>query len=109
MTTPSAVFSLFAGLVDGNNFDKLQLSALMPGPSLMLHEVPAGKGTFTFVGDSLVLIGLSPITSDQGLNFVWVDSSAHVLAEAVGASRLYNNRPGIQAAAISRSTASPAS
>jgi hypothetical protein len=100
VTTPSAVFSLFAGLVDGNNFETLQLSALTPGPSLMLHEVPAGKGTFTFVGDSLVLIGLSPITSDQGLNFVWVDSSAHVLAKAVGDSRLYNNRPGIQAAAI---------
>jgi hypothetical protein len=100
VTSPTPVFSLFAGLVDGSNFDKLQLSALAAGPSLMLHEVPAGKGTSTFVGDSLVLIGLSPVTSDQGLNFVWVDSNGHVLAEAVGPTRLYNNRPGIQAAAI---------
>jgi hypothetical protein len=100
VTSPTPVFSLFAGLVDGNHFDTLQLSALASGPSLTLHEVPAGKGTSTFVGDSLVLIGLSPVTSDQGLNFVWVDSNAHVLAEAVGPSRLYNSRPGIQAAAI---------
>jgi hypothetical protein len=100
VTTPSPVFSLFAGLVDGNNFDKLQLSALSPGPSLTLHDVPVGKSTGTFVGDSLVLIGLSPVASDQGLNFVWLDSNAHVLAQVVGDSRLYNNRPGIQAAAI---------
>jgi hypothetical protein len=100
VTTPSPVFSLFAGLVDANNFDKLQLSALAAGPSLTLHDVPANKGSSTFVGDSLVLLGLSPVTSDPGLNFVWVDSTGHVLAEQVGNSRLYNSRPGIQTAAI---------
>jgi hypothetical protein len=34
------------------------------------------------------------------LNFVWVDTDGHVLAQAVGDNRLYNDRPGIQAAAI---------
>jgi hypothetical protein len=100
VTLPSPVFTLFAGLVDADNFDKVQLGALATGPSLMIHDVPANKGTSAFVGDSLVLLGLSPVASDNGLNFVWVDSSAHVLATAVGDSRLYNSRPGIQAAAI---------
>jgi hypothetical protein len=100
VTTPAVQFSLYSGLVDANSFDQLQTSALNPGPSLTLHDVPANKGTSTFVGDQLVLLGLSPVSNDQGLNFVWVDTSGHVLAEAVGATRLYNQRPGIQAAAI---------
>jgi hypothetical protein len=100
VTSPTPVFSLFAGLVDANHFDTLSLAALASGPSLMLHDVPANKGASTWVGDSLVLLGLSPVSSDNGLNFVWVDTAAHVLAEAVGDSRLYNMRPGIQASAI---------
>ena len=40
----------------------------------MLHEVPAEQGDLRrSSATQLVLIGLSPITSDQGLNFVWVD------------------------------------
>jgi hypothetical protein len=100
VTTPTVQFSLYAGLVDGNNFDKLQLSALAPGPSLTLHDVPANKGTSTFVGDQLVLLGLSPVAADQGLNFVWIDPTGRVLAEAIGDNRLYNARTGIQTAAI---------
>jgi hypothetical protein len=102
--TPTPTFSLFTGLVDSNNFDNLSVSALTPGPSLMLHDVPAGKSTSTWVGDSLVLLGLSPVSSDNGLNFLWVDTSAHVLAEAIGNSRFYNNRPGIQGSAIAQDT-----
>jgi hypothetical protein len=98
------MFSLFTGLVDTNNFDQLSLSALTPGPSLMLHDVPAGKSTSTWVGDSLVLLGMSPVSSDNGLNFIWVDTSARVLAEAIGNSRFYNNRPGIQGSAIAPDT-----
>jgi hypothetical protein len=100
VTTPAVQFSLFSGLVDAATFDQVQTSSLTAGPSLTLHDVPANKGTTIFVGDQLVLLGLSPVQNDQGLNFVWVDTNGHVLAEAVGNSRLYNDRPGIQAAAI---------
>ena len=100
VTTPVLQFSLFSGLVDASTFDQVQTSSLTPGPSLTLHNVPANKGTTIFVGDQLVILGLSPVANDQGLNFVWVDPSGHVLAEAVGDNRLYNTRPGIQAAAI---------
>jgi hypothetical protein len=67
---------------------------------LTLHDVPANKGTSTFVGDQLVLLGLSPVAADQGLNFVWIDPTGRVLAEAIGDNRLYNSRTGIQTAAI---------
>jgi hypothetical protein len=99
-TTPVVQFSLFSGLVDADTFDQTQTTSLTPGPSLTLHDVPANKGTTIFVGDQLVLLGLSPVQTDQGLNFVWVDTDGHVLAQAVGDNRLYNDRPGIQAAAI---------
>jgi hypothetical protein len=100
VTAPTAMFTLYSGLVDATSFDQLQYASLTAGPSLMLHEVPANKGTSVFLGDSLVLLGLSPVSSDNGLNFVWVDAHGHLLAKAVGDTRLYNTRPGIQASAI---------
>ena len=97
---PTAQFSLFSGLVDATNFEQLQISALHPGPVLGLHEVPTGKSGSAFVNDQLVLAGLSPVATDQGINFIWLDTNGHVLGEAIGDSRLYNTRPGIQAVAI---------
>ncbi len=100
MLTPTAQFSLYGGLVDAANFDKLSISALHAGPALGLHEVPAGKSGSAFTNDQVALVGLSPVATDQGVNFIWFDTNGHVLGQATGDSRLYNMRPGIQAVAI---------
>jgi hypothetical protein len=100
VTVPTAQLSFYAGLVDATRFDSLQLSALTQGVSYGLHEVPVNKSSVSFTNDQLVMAGLSPVASDQGINFVWMDSHAHVLGQAVGDNRLYNTRVGIQTTAV---------
>ncbi len=100
VTVPSAQLTFYAGLVPAPAFDGLQLSALTLGPSYGLHEVPVNKSSTSFINDQIVMAGLSPVASDQGINVVWMDSKAHVLGQAVGDTRLYNSRPGIQTTAV---------
>jgi hypothetical protein len=100
VTAPTAAFTLYAGLVDAVHFDGLQLSTLHQGPTYGLHEVPANKSNSAITSDQLSIVGTSPVSSDQGINFVWMDVNGQVLGQAVGDSRLYNTRPGIQATAI---------
>ncbi len=100
VTVPAAQLTFYAGLVPAPAFDGLQLSALTLGPSYGLHEVPVNKSSTSFINDQVVMAGLSPVASDQGINFVWMDSNAHVLGQAVGDTRLYNSRPGIQTTAV---------
>jgi hypothetical protein len=100
VTVPTAGFTLYAGLVDAVHFDGLQLSMLHQGPTYGIHEVPANKSNSAIAGDQLSIVGTSPISTDNGINFVWMDVTGRVLGQAVGDSRLYNTRPGIQATAI---------
>ena len=100
VTVPTAQLTFYAGLVEGGRFDALQLSALTQGASFGLHEVPVNKSSVSFTNDQLVMAGLSPVAADQGINFVWMDSNAHVLGQAVGDARLYHDRVGIQTTAV---------
>jgi hypothetical protein len=100
VTVPTAQLTFYAGLVVGGRFDALQLSALTQGASFGLHEVPVNKSSVSFTNDQLVMAGLSPVAADQGINFVWMDSNAHVLGQAVGDARLYHDRVGIQTTAV---------
>jgi hypothetical protein len=97
---PAPELTFYAGLVDTARFDAVQLSALTQGASFGLHEVPVNKSSVAFAGDELAMAGLSPVASDQGINFVWMDSNARVLGKAVGDTRLYHDRVGIQSTAI---------
>lgn len=58
------------------------------------------KSSVAFGSDQLAMAGLSPVASDQGINFVWMDSNARVLGKAVGDTRLYHDRVGIQSTAV---------
>jgi hypothetical protein len=100
VTVPTAQLTFYAGLVEGGRFDALQLSALTQGASFGLHEVPVNKSSVSFTNDQLVMAGLSPVAADQGINFVWMDSNAHVLGQAVGDARLYHDRAGIQTTSV---------
>jgi hypothetical protein len=107
VTTPTPTFTLYAGLLQATSFDSLQLGTLAQGPSLSVHEVPAGKSGSTYINDTLAVAGTSPIASDQGINFLWVDVQGNVLATAVGDNRLYHDRTGIQASALIASDSIP--
>ncbi len=92
--------TFYAGLVDEARFDSVQLSSLTQGASLSLHEVPLNKGSTASIGDQIVMAGPSPVASDQGINFVWMDSNARVLGKVTGDTRLYHDHVGIIASTV---------